>query len=417
MRLPERSLSLDQALSEFDVWITPTLGEIRDTARFNREMERVVSVFEVLESATRAFASPEACDPAAISKTYVALLTGQASTRAFETLEALASVLFLVTGKSDNNAKCQLPVFFRDSARWRSLPYVRQKRRDSGASLSEIAIPRELKAEKLMSIIAGLQGFPDVQQKLLEAFIRFILSDERYISQLWSVGRSYFGLKDVGKERDLLSPLVVFQVRGSVSASGGHEPEGILRGYLAEWGLEPDADYNLSDVVVSSPPQGGAGAAAEIDQRRGKTRAYDFVLPFRAAAWRSRIFIQCQFYAGDSGSVSHKNVDQTTSSRAAVRSSHPDALFVEYVDGAGYFSSLNGDLKTLLSMATTRAFFQVRSAPVKLRREVQRIGFLTPLEVEARHRTNDRRARQRVGPPARGRLSRGRDRASDQALC
>jgi hypothetical protein len=123
-------------------------------------------------------------------------------------------------------------------------------------------------------------------------------------------------------------------------------------------------------------------AAAQADQKREKTRAYDFVLPFRADGWHHKIFIQCQFYAGDSGSVSHKNVDQTTRSRAAVRAMYPDALFVEYVDGAGYFSSLNGDLKTLLSMATTKSFFQVRSAPIKLRRELQAVGFLTPLEVE-----------------------------------
>jgi hypothetical protein len=56
--------------------------------------------------------------------------------------------------------------------------------------------------------------------------------------------------------------------------------------------------------------------------------------------------------------------------------------FVEYVDGAGYFSSLNGDLKSLLSMPTTASFFQVRSAAVRLRRELQHIGFLLPVEIE-----------------------------------
>jgi hypothetical protein len=59
-----------------------------------------------------------------------------------------------------------------------------------------------------------------------------------------------------------------------------------------------------------------------------------------------------------------------------------DARFVEYVDGAGYFSSLNGDLKTLLSKPTTASFFQVRSAAIRLRRELQQVGFLVPLELE-----------------------------------
>lgn len=56
-------------------------------------------------------------------------------------------------------------------------------------------------------------------------------------------------------------------------------------------------------------------------------------------------------------------------------------MFVEYVDGAGYYSSLNGDLKKLLKMPNTENFFQVRSSPIKLRQLLQSIGFLTPLEL------------------------------------
>ena len=52
------------------------------------------------------------------------------------------------------------------------------------------------------------------------------------------------------------------------------------------------------------------------------------------------------------------------------------------MDGAGYFSSLNGDLRKLLGFSDTSGFFQIRSAPIRLRRELQKIGFLTPLEVE-----------------------------------
>ena len=113
-----------------------------------------------------------------------------------------------------------------------------------------------------------------------------------------------------------------------------------------------------------------------------KTRAYDFILPYQVAGWRPKVFVQSQFYAGDSGSVSHKNVDQTSTSRNAVLNILETPIFVEYVDGAGYFSSLNGDLKKLLEMPTTASFFQVRSAAIRLRRELQHVGFLMPLEVE-----------------------------------
>ena len=34
MKLRDYSATLEEKMSEFDLWITPTLGEIRDTAQF-----------------------------------------------------------------------------------------------------------------------------------------------------------------------------------------------------------------------------------------------------------------------------------------------------------------------------------------------------------------------------------------------
>lgn len=45
-------------------------------------------------------------------------------------------------------------------------------------------------------------------------------------------------------------------------------------------------------------------------------RKYDFIIPYQSRESGLKIFIQSQFYAGDSGSVSHKVVDQTDSSRS-----------------------------------------------------------------------------------------------------
>jgi hypothetical protein len=237
-------------------------------------------------------------------------------------------------------------------------------------------------------------------------FVRFILSDDKYVAQLWSIGHSYVRMKEFNRERELLTPLVIFQVRGSVSATGGHEPEKRLRAFLRELGLVPDVDYNKVDVVISGDeliPVGGIEAdrddgeasndvevEVEVEvkernqtkKRKVKTRAYDFVLPFKTPGWGHRLFVQSQYYAGDSGSVSHKNVDQTSASRRKVLQHYETPLFIEYVDGAGYFSSLNGDLKSLLSMDDTHDFVQVRSAPIRLRRVLQEIGFLTSLEIE-----------------------------------
>jgi hypothetical protein len=367
MKLPYPQLTLAEALSEFDIWITPSTGEIKDTERFRSELDRIVAVFDLLAKATTDFCDLSHCEPKAIAATVTNAMASLPQSETLILLESLAAVLFLVTGKSDNNGKCQLPLYLRDVAGWTEFPVIQRKK------IVFKEIPRELKSDRYMKVVADLRSHKDQQERLLNEFCRFLLSTDDFVLQFWSVGRSYVVMKQLNREHALLTPLVVFQVRGSVSASGGHGPEEILRDRLTEWGMERGIDFNTTDAVINP---------GSVSQVRTKTRAYDFILPYRTPGWTNRIFVQCQFYAGDSGSVSHKNVDQTRASRDFVTPIHSEARYVEYLDGAGYFSSLNGDLKSLLSMQNTSSFFQIRSAPVRLRRELQVVGFLTPLEIE-----------------------------------
>jgi hypothetical protein len=398
MKLPKVTLNIGTKLREFDVWITPSLGEIRDTEQFRKELEAVVQTFERLGDATGKFASPEQCKPNEIADAFIKSANELAFPDASAYLGELASLLFLVTGKSDNNAKCQLPLYLRDQVKLNSFPsIVKAKGKKTTITTKDGQIPRELKTKRYMDVVAALKSAPHHQKVFLDYFINFLISDENYISQLWSIGHSYFALKTFNKERDFLRPLVVFKIRGSVAATGGHVPEILLRARLTEWGLQPDIDFNLGDVPVSVLEKltngkgvSGSEVAEEIGiKKKQKTRAYDFVLPFKTPGTHRRVCIQSQFYAGDSGGVSHKNIGQTASSRAVVRAFAPDVFFVEYVDGAGYFSTLNGDLERLLEMEGTE-FFQVRSAPIRLRRELQHAGFLVPLEIQqATYRVNN----------------------------
>ena len=52
MKLPIPALTLAEQLAEFDVWITPSLGEIKDTDKFRQQLDGVVRVFEILDEAT-----------------------------------------------------------------------------------------------------------------------------------------------------------------------------------------------------------------------------------------------------------------------------------------------------------------------------------------------------------------------------
>lgn len=380
MNLPKQKVSLGDLLAEFDSWVTPSLGEIRESKRFSDELTTVASVLEIIGAATAKFESENRINAQAIAATFVEKTKGTKDQEALSSLTALAKLLFLVTARTDNNVKCQFPIFLRSHRRWgRGLPAMRR------GSMSVKPIGRVIPSDAFMAQIVGLRSAPVKQQELLAEFLQFVLNDRKYISQLWTIGRCYFELKKVGKHLALLSPLVTFQVRGSVSATGGHGPEELLRDYLVEWGLEKDIDFNMSDVILEQLREEIKGATRRGSAEHGKTRAYDFVFPYRVPGWIPRIFVQCQFYAGDSGSVSHKNVDQTRKSRDAVLRALPRlprSVFVEYVDGAGYCASLNGDLKRLLGYKDTYAFFQIRSAAVKLRRVFQELGYLTPLELE-----------------------------------
>ena len=368
MKLPVTPISAIDALLEFDVWLTPTLGEIRDTERFQKEMDSAVRIFEVLGNKTDKFSLKKNPDIRKIAEAVELEIATADKKYARKFLTSIADLVYLVTGKSDNNCKCQLPIYLRQKNIFNRMPVV------NNGDVDYQDWPRVIKAEQFMKVVSDLSRQPDLQTELIRLFFEFILSDESYLSQLWAIGNCYYALKPYNKEKSLLSPLVIFKVRGSVTASGGHDPEQLLRGMMTDWGMKQGVDFNSDDVVIDSSEAKKPG--------RTKVRKYDFLLPYKSHGWQPGLFIQCQFYAGDSGSVSHKNVDQTSSARHYTTKHFAKARFVEFVDGAGYFASLNGDLKTLLQMPNTHSFFQIRSAQIRLRRELQQIGYLTPLEIE-----------------------------------
>ena len=415
MRLKLQEVSFEQKLWEFDVWVTPSIVDIRKTARFRLELERILSVLDALSAGGHRaldlsrFAA-DLVDRALDRLDGIASPTGADSSDALATqveefLASLSALLFLVTGKSDNNNKCQFPIFLRNTFGWATLPGLRLRRKKWEVVADQI--PRVLNSEAYMGRVvrvyvagrsqpasneAGASSFRNLAAQVLFPFVDCLLADSASRDQLSAFLRHYSRARESGEAPEpMLVPIVMFQVRGSVAASGGHEPEELLRARMEDWGMARGIDFNTADVVLNVEAGlilDAAEAGAEESNGKTKTRAYDFVLPYRTETWTPRIFIQSQFYAGDSGSVSHKNVDQTHSSRitatmliAKTWPESPLPCFLEYVDGAGYSASLNGDLKSLLSFQDTAGFFQIRSAPIRLRRHLQQIGFLTPMEV------------------------------------
>lgn len=367
MLFPRHSFDEDDGLLEFDQWVTPSMGEIKDAVQFITFFDLIKSGMEALSKYCDGFKTLANCGADRIASSLLA----EASENDIESKSSqLFSVLMMLTGKTDNNLKCQFPVYLTRTLNDESYPCVRR------GALSCKEVPRTLTSDAVSSSVAELSGYPVAQRVLLEKYLRLLVGDLPSQRQVWSVGLGFESANACGCGDDFLTTLVVFFKRGSITASKGHEPENILRERMREWGMLAGSDFNTDDVAV-------VDLLGQNVDARVKKRKYDFILPYRSRAdiKKGQIFIQCQFYAGDSGSVSHKNVDQTTATRKATKRKIPEAIFVEYIDGAGYYSSLNGDLKRLLHMDSTYDFIQVKTSPIKLRRCLQEIGYLTPLEI------------------------------------
>ncbi|MDD5717116.1 MAG: hypothetical protein PHW64_04870 [Sulfuricurvum sp.] len=381
MKLPGYTYSSQARLDEFDFWITPSMQDIDDTNTFREEVIKIERALRTIESATNNFADLNNCRPSNLAHGLINLCNETMSTDEIQTFfEDIFSLLFLTTGKSDNNIKCQFPVYLRNQLKWAH--WYKNKNAGERQTLVKEEIPRVLKSDTIAKKIANLKDFSERQQEILTAYLSIILSKQSYIEQLFYTGRSYYELQRENHGHNLINALVTFKIKGSVTSSGGHIPENMLRNMMEEWGMKIDADFNSKDILIKDLIDEEGLSSEEV--KITKTRAYDFVLPYKSRGRNNadRLLIQCQFYAGDAGSVSHKNIDQTESARNVTLRKYPNAHFLEFVDGAGYFSSLNGDLKHLLNFPTTKGFFQLRTAPIKLRRELQEIQFLTLLEIE-----------------------------------
>lgn len=311
------------------------------------------------------------CSSSVLAVNVLNYLLGKDDDNAKDILDSICNVLLLTTGKTDNNLKCQFPLMLKNQIEISSYPQKMSRGRWRNKD-----IPRAFPMTDVTKTIVQLAGKDDYRAIFVESYFHLIVSDEDYAKQLWSLGNAYVSQKELGNADALISSMVIFQSRGSITATQGHIPETILRKYMADWGLSAGSDFNTQDVEV-----GEILGDLPVDNKI-KKRKYDFIVPFQSRKSGAKVFIQSQFYAGDSGSVSHKVVDQTDSTREVTLQKYPDAVFIEYLDGAGYFSSLNGDLRKMLAKPTTKDFIQIRTAPLKLRRALQGILFLTPLEIE-----------------------------------
>ena len=405
MRLRPENLDTPEQLDEFDQWLTAKLERIKDSKRFNSEIEALCQCIETISPHLNDFSSYQDCTVENICDAVVSasrqFVVGESFAKDEQHVsvfyEAFFNLLFLTSGATDNNLKNHFLIQLKEDDVKPFIPKRGSSKKIIKFTLKELpsTIKSDFVAKSLASCFVGSHEtyFSEVKTEptfdlmfylrlLLKEYISLILEDEEETKQFWAICRSYTELNSLTASDDLgkylLNACTIFKVRGSVSATGGHITEDLLREKLLTMGLQPNSDFNINDVTI------GEEEIVEDGKRKKKTRAYDFILPYKVDNWepKPKLFIQSQFYAGDSGSVSHKVVDQTHSSRTFTLANYANARFVEYLDGAGYYASLRGDLKHMLAFDSTASFFQVKSILIRLRRELQHICFLTPIELE-----------------------------------
>lgn len=268
MKLLNYDETLEEKMCEFDIWVTPSLGEIRDMPQFQSDLDNMKYGFDVMATITDDFDDISKCASSVIAKNTINLLTDKSNAEKEQILNAVYRVLLLVTGKTDNNLKCQFPLLLRNTYGLNTYPQMSK----TGRWIQK-QIPRTIQTDGVTRILIQSTGNVIFQEKFLESYMHLIVSDELYARQLWSLGNAYCTQKRLANEKALLSPLVVFQSRGSITATQGHIPENILRTYMKDWGLVAGVDYNEQDVEI-----GEIIGNIEADSKI-KKRKFDFILP------------------------------------------------------------------------------------------------------------------------------------------
>ena len=108
MRLSKYKYTEKEKLSEFDRWITPSLGDIKDRIEFKNVLAELEDGFNSLSNYTNGFSALETCSSHHIAEN-ITFHVGQIN----DIQNHLANVfnaILLSTGKTDNNLKCQYPL-------------------------------------------------------------------------------------------------------------------------------------------------------------------------------------------------------------------------------------------------------------------------------------------------------------------
>jgi len=179
-------------------------------------------------------------------------------------------------------------------------------------------IEKEWNEDKIEKLIKG-------NKKFAEGIINLFF--EGATNPLLSLTLPLFELKKLNVSKLDFSPqalvdtLVRYRFKGSYSASGENNPEGLIKKILKD-----------------------NGVSFERGRVRGVDRDMDFIIPYKSSP---RVIIESSYVVTTSSGMGNKARDEI-GIRRSIKKHYPKCLFIGFIDGAGWFVR-RGDLKRMVS--------------------------------------------------------------------
>ena len=99
MKINDYNATLDEKMSEFDMWVTPSLGEIRDTPQFRVNLEQLKKGFDYMADITENFADVSHCSSSALAVNVLSYLSGENDDTAKDILDSICNVFYWLLEK------------------------------------------------------------------------------------------------------------------------------------------------------------------------------------------------------------------------------------------------------------------------------------------------------------------------------
>lgn len=275
MLLRPENLDTKAQITEFNQWLTAKLDRIKDSERFSSEMKSLCECIQAISGHLDNFSDYNLCNVDNLCDAVITaggtIMVGDSfiedEQRVSSFYMSFFNLLFLTSGATDNNLKNHFLIKLKNNDLKPTIPKRRISKKAIRFRLFKIPSPTksDFMAKSLASCFVGshekylpivkLEPFFDLNvflKILLREYVELILEDKEETMQLWAICRSYISLNELEPEgflgKYLLNSCTIFKVRGSVSASGGHITEDLLREKLVGMGLRPDSDFNMNDV-------------------------------------------------------------------------------------------------------------------------------------------------------------------------